>query len=247
MERERECLEKRTDELFDNIKMLQKCTSRHSKDLMNKHKNITAILPCVIKSKGFGTPDEHDLLEVLCISIHVKKKVSELIPLDEEPIPEFVDGFPTDVVQGESRIFGNGPNDYHRNLKIGSAIHAEVKNDKGGILGGTLGCFVRHETYGMCCITNAHVVLSNENLQHLLKCNYMEYEKQDQQGKAAFNGTNEVLVFQPISKMSASFGKVVAVAYNEGHSECAGVEVALIKMLDRLPISGSFPRAGLYT
>ncbi|XP_060567123.1 uncharacterized protein LOC132725928, partial [Ruditapes philippinarum] len=230
MAKERECLEQKT-ECFDDFKRLQKCLTKHSNDLMNKHKNITAIMPSVVKSVSYGSSGKHTLLEMLCISVYVERKVSGLIPLDAEPISTMVECFPTDIIQGECRFFGDGPDEYHANLKIGLAIHADVKNENGHTLGGTLGCFLQHEKYELCCITNAHVVLSRDELHNLFECNYTDYGYD--QGKP---------VYQPLSKKSMPFGRVVAAACKEGQTDMPGVEVALIKILNRQPQSGSFPQ-----
>ncbi|XP_060578787.1 uncharacterized protein LOC132735802 [Ruditapes philippinarum] len=230
MEKEKELLTNQTYDDISRLQSLQKEISTFSKELMDKHKNITAIFPSIVKSVGYFKSGKHRFIEMLCISIRVEKKVSGLIPLAEEPITRFLGTFPTDVIAGDFCFLGDRPNDFHENIKIGSAIHAGLKTDKGEMLGGTMGCFVKHKIFGMCCLTSAHIVLSQAEIQEVLKDGYHEYDRNSLKP-----------VFQPISKTLSQFGQVVAAACNEGQSETPGVEVALIQILCRQPTSGSFP------
>lgn len=200
--------------------------------MMDKHGNINAIFPSIIKSVGYFNSGKHTFIETLCISIRVEKKVSGLIPLEEEPIANYLGKFPTDVIAGNFSFLGDGPNDFHENIKIGSAIHAGLVTDKGDLLGGTMGCFVKHKIFGLCGMTSAHILLSPAEIQEVLKDGYREYD---------INSLKPV--FQPISDTLSQFGQVVAAACNEGQSDTPGVEVALIKILCRQPTSGSFPHA----
>ncbi|XP_060590876.1 uncharacterized protein LOC132745884 [Ruditapes philippinarum] len=209
---------------------LRKEISTYSKELMDKHRNINAIFPSIVKSVGYLNSGKHRLIETLCISIRVEKKVSGLIPLAEKPIATYLGTFPTDVIAGDFCFLGDGPNDFHENIKIGSAIHAGLVTDKGDLLGGTIGCFVKHKQFGLCGITSAHIILSPAEIQEVLKDGYLEYDKNSLKP-----------VYQPISDTSPQFGQVVAAACNEGLSDTPGVEVALIKILCRQPTSGSFP------
>ncbi|XP_053386770.1 uncharacterized protein LOC128550862 isoform X1 [Mercenaria mercenaria] len=223
------CYDKYGIETFEKLKQI---ISKNAEQLMDKHKFINAITPGIAKSIGYLTPRQHKLIETPCISIYVKRKVRNLIPLGEEPIPGTIDNFPTDVIEGKFDFFCNGPNDYHKVIKIGCGIHAGVRTDNGDILGGTLGAFVKHKTFDLCCITSAHVVLSHEELQWTKRYSYSDF------------GNNETkMVFQPACQQSESFGRVVAASYKEGGHRSPGVEVALIQVQRRKPISGSFPHA----
>ncbi|XP_060590879.1 uncharacterized protein LOC132745888 [Ruditapes philippinarum] len=230
MEKEKELLTSQIYDDIDRLQSLQKKVSTYSKELMDKHKNITAIFPSIVRSVGYFKSGKHRFIESLCISIRVEKKVSGLIPLEEELITRYLGTFPTDVIAGDFCCLGDRPNDFHENIKIGSAIHAGLKTDKGEMLGGTMGCFVKHKLFGMCCLTSAHIVLSQAENQEVLKDGYREYDRNSLKP-----------VYQPISKNLSQFGQVVAAACNEGQSDTPGVEVALIKVLCRQPTSGSFP------
>jgi hypothetical protein len=235
MAKEKELLKNQTYDDLSHLQGLQKEISIRSKKMMDKHGNINAIFPSIIKSVGYFKSGKHKFIETFCISIRVEKKISGLIPLEEDPIANYLGKFPTDVIAGNFSFLGDGPNDFHENIKIGSAIHAGLVTDKGDLLGGTMGCFVKHKMFGLCGMTSAHILLSQAEIQEVLKDGYREYD---------INSLKPV--FQPISDTLSQFGQVVAAACNEGQSDTPGVEVALIKILCRQPTSGSFPHAGMY-
>ncbi|XP_053391473.1 uncharacterized protein LOC128554248 [Mercenaria mercenaria] len=216
----------------ETFEMLKQIISKNAEKLMNKHKFINAITPGVAKSIGYLTSGQHKLIETPCISIYVDKKVRNLIPLEEEPIPSLIDNFPTDVLEGKFNFICKGPNDYHKVIKMGCGIHAGVRTNNGDTLGGTLGAFVKHKTFDLCCITSAHVVLSYEELQWIKKYSYVDFGEKETK-----------MVFQPACEQSETFGRVVAASYKEGGDRTPGVDVALIQIQSRKPTSGSFPHA----
>jgi hypothetical protein len=154
--------------------------------------------------------------------------VKGCIPLHEKPFQKKIDGFHTDVLEGEYEPFIKGPNEYHEYLRTGLAIHAKVLKE-GGILGGTLGGFIDHSKYGLCGLTCAHVVYSPAELEEFKKNKLLSLKKK---------------VYQPIGKRSSAFGEVVLAVYDEGSqegSQSSGMEVALVRIHKRQPKDGSFP------
>ncbi|XP_060571315.1 uncharacterized protein LOC132729552 [Ruditapes philippinarum] len=201
---------------------LRKCINDNADNLLKRHSNINVILPSLVKSVGYET-GTLDIKQVPCIAIYVA--VKGCIPLNETPFPKYIEGFPTDVLEGEFEPFVKGPNEYHKHLKNGLAIHAKVFNGE-GILGGTLGGFIDHPMHGLCGITCAHIIYSADELMEI------KFKKQYNLRKT---------VYQPIGKRSSKFGEVVLAVYDEGSPSTSGMEVALVSILKRQPKNGSFP------
>jgi hypothetical protein len=177
-----------------------------------------------MKSVGY-TSGKHDIKIKPCIALYVS--VKGYIPLNETPFEKEIDGFPTDVLEGEFEPFIGGPNQYHEHLKMGVAIHANVLIGD-TILGGTLGGFINHSVHGLCGITSAHVVYDSAELARVKNAKELSLIK---------------TVYQPINECMSAFGEVVLAIYNEGSESESGMEVALIRIKDRQPKDGSFPEA----
>jgi hypothetical protein len=207
-----------SDAILEEIK---KCINKNADDLFQKHSNLNVILPSVMKSVGYmSDKQKHEIKIEPCIALYVS--VKGYIPLKETLFEKVIDGFPTDVLEGEFEPYMGGPNDYHDHLKIGVAIHANRGDQEVGTLGG----FVEHPVHGLCGITCAHVVYDS-----------VEYAMLRNAGKLSFKKP----VYQPISEKMSAFGKVVLAVYNEGSESESGIEVALISIEDRKPKDGSFP------
>ncbi|XP_060607200.1 uncharacterized protein LOC132759453 [Ruditapes philippinarum] len=212
-----------SDAVLENIR---KCVNKNADDLLQKHSNLNVILPSLMKSVGYmSDKQEHEIKIKPCIALYVS--VKGYIPLNETPFEKEIDGFPTDVLEGEFEPFIGGPNHYHEHLKMGVAIHANVSiGDK--ILGGTLGGFINHSVHGLCGITSAHVVYDSAELARVKNAKELSLIK---------------TVYQPINECMSAFGEVVLAIYNEGTESESGMEVALISIKDRQPKDGSFPEA----
>ncbi|XP_060585530.1 uncharacterized protein LOC132741399, partial [Ruditapes philippinarum] len=207
------------NEIFEK---LRKCINNNADDLLKRHSNINVILPSLIKSVGYKT-NEHNIKIEPCIALYVT--VKGCIPLQEKPFQKNIDGFRTDVLEGEYEPFIKGPNEYHEYLRTGLAIHANVL-DGDGISGGTLGGFIDHSIYGLCGLTCAHVVCSAAELMEVKENKLISLKKK---------------VYQPIGKRSSAFGEVVLAVYDEGSHSISGMEVALVSIYKRQPKDGSFP------
>jgi hypothetical protein len=210
---------------FDSIlEDIRKLVNRNADDLLQKHKNLNVILPSLMKSVGYMT-EEHDVRIKPCIALYVS--VKGCIPLNETEFEKEIDGFPTDVLEGEFETYIGGPNHYHDHLKMGVAIHANILiGDE--IFGGTLGGFIEHSEHGLCGITCAHVVYNNAELAQLKSAKELSLKK---------------TVYQPINKHLRAFGEVVKAVYDEGSESQPGMEAALISIKERQPIDGSCPEA----
>ncbi|XP_053406175.1 uncharacterized protein LOC123534853 isoform X2 [Mercenaria mercenaria] len=218
------------------LNKLKLSTQAHAKTLMENHSNISMISPSIFKSKRFGQA-RHELIVTNkpCIVLYVH--IKGLIPIKEEPFPSEIDGFPTDVREAGFTLFNGGPNEFHENLKMGCAVHANVTNTEGDIMGGTLGGFVHHPEFGNCCLTCAHVVSKPDDMINL---------RDNNGGKAVIGTDCNYLVYQPVSHGSRHFGRLVSVVYKEGGEGKSGVDAALIQITKRFPRSGDFPDADNY-
>ncbi|XP_060579747.1 uncharacterized protein LOC132736605 [Ruditapes philippinarum] len=210
------------------LENIRKCVNKNADDLLQKHSNLNVILPSLMKSVGY-TSGKHDIKIEPCIALYVS--VKGYIPLNETPFEKEIDGFPTDVLEGEFEPFIGGPNHYHEHLKMGVAIHANVSIGN-KIFGGTLGGFINHSVHGLCGITSAHVVCDSAELARMKDAKVLSLQKK---------------VYQPIDagidESMSEFGEVVLAIYKEGSESESGMEVALIEIKKRQPKDGSFPEA----
>ncbi|XP_053389452.1 uncharacterized protein LOC128552438 [Mercenaria mercenaria] len=219
-----------TESILDK---LSSCVTNNANYLMEKHNNINAICPNTKKSTGFGTPN-HKIIDIPCITIYVH--VKGLTPITEDPFPKQICGFQTDVTEEKLSLFHGGPHDYHNNLKMGTAIHANIRTPT-GVLGGTLGCFLDHKQFGLCCITSSHFVLNAAEIRRI----------QNEDGSFDMRHLQRQ-VYQPCGVISDkfSFGQLISVVYREGDDSSPGVEAALIQIFRRPPMRGDFPDANNY-
>ncbi|XP_060561273.1 uncharacterized protein LOC132721039 [Ruditapes philippinarum] len=141
------------EESYEN---LQTCISKHSEDLMKKHKYLSIISACSKRSKGFGASWE--LLPEKCIVLYVQKK--NYIPIDEEPFEASYDSIPVDVREGVFIPYGHTAREKLNPVRMGCQIGGDCSS-------GTLGCFIDHPQYGVCGLTCAHVLLNPLELLHL--------------------------------------------------------------------------------
>ncbi|XP_053384866.1 uncharacterized protein LOC123537134 [Mercenaria mercenaria] len=215
----------------EEVEALENCISENADTLMDNHKNLNIISPSMKKSIAFGTKDAmiHDKL---CIALYVH--IKGLIPVAELPFPSDICGYPTDVLEDGFTQFGGGPLDFHQKLKMGLAIHANVKNNNGELLVGTLEGFLDHPSFGLCGLTCAHVVVSGDEMEKIKNLGCISLMENDKQ------------VFQPVDHRALSFGRVVSAVYTEGGNGRIGMEVALFEIFDRHPVDGSFPTSKNY-
>ncbi|XP_060590498.1 uncharacterized protein LOC132745569 [Ruditapes philippinarum] len=205
------------DKIFEK---LRKCINKNADDLFKRHSNLNVILPSLKKTVG-NKSGQHTIIEEPRITLFVT--VKGLIPSAEERFKKDIDGFRTDVLEGEFKPYFGGPNEFHEHLKIGLAIRANIEN--GSI--GTLGGFIEHPQHGLCGITCAHVIYTLDELKMIKENTPFKMDK---------------LVHQPTAYHTPAFGKVVLVVYNEGDDIMSGMEVAIFSIQDRKPKDGSFPK-----
>ncbi|XP_053388347.1 uncharacterized protein LOC128551496, partial [Mercenaria mercenaria] len=210
----------------ETLEEMRKCIAHHADDLLERHSNISVIMPSLKKSKGYNS-DSHTIIDEPCIVLYVP--VKGYIPINEDPFQQELDGFKIDVLEGKFETYAGGPNDFHDCLKMGLAIHANIFDSNKHLLGGTLGGFVNHPVYKMCGITCAHVVCSSEEMMSVKLCGTKEgFDKQ---------------VFQPVKQESVPFGRVKMAVYKHGDESLPGMEAALFDIQERHPEDGSFPLA----
>ncbi|XP_052789863.1 uncharacterized protein LOC128224166 [Mya arenaria] len=115
---------------------------------------------------------------------------------------------------------------------MGCEIHR-----KGTTVTGTLGGFIEHPEYGLCGIISAHVALHPDEL----------YECKYRGGHLKLNHWPERYVhdrdiYQPAAyDESQPTGHLVEAVYIEGDNITSGVDIAIFKITDRLPVDGTFP------
>lgn len=103
------------------------------------------------------------------------------------------------------------------------------------VFGGTLGGFIDHPKYGICGITCAHALMFPDELKKCVENN----------GEISWPQIfSSDIVCQPDPVEVNKIGRIVQAIYKEGDQSEAGVEVALIQIEDRPPISGQFPDVG---
>ncbi|XP_053390143.1 uncharacterized protein LOC128553057 isoform X1 [Mercenaria mercenaria] len=221
-------LEQDCEKDYSETEKIRECLNKYSKSLMESHKNLTRISISWFKSGGYGT-EKQSITPKTCIAVYVQ--VKGFVPLNETVLPKELDGIVVDVREGVVTSY-IGPNEHHEHLKMGCAVHSGLKDRQGTPIGGTLGGFVEINT-AVYCISSAHVFLSAEDMEKLKNmgiCNLT-----DDTIIKRFNAR------QPVYNGSRSFGIGVCAVYKEGGNGETGVEVVIVEVKDRFPISGEFP------
>ncbi|XP_045187834.2 uncharacterized protein LOC123545572 [Mercenaria mercenaria] len=193
--------------------------------LMQNHAYISVISASSVISKGYGTSN-HCIIAKPCIVLSVLAK--HYIPINEEPFPTELHGIPVDVRECEFELCGRSAKTFHDKVKMGCKISSTFLPQKHGTLGG----FVEHPEYGLCGITCAHVVLSDDlKFELKAKANVKE------------NEMSCCEIFQPFNDPQKQnvIGKQVEVTYKEGGNGTAGVDLALFKLHQRQPTDRTFP------
>ena len=212
---------------------------KNSELLHGKYSKLSEIRLSKVKSSGFGTGCAN-LEDKYCIALVVPYK--GLIPVNERPFPRTINGYPTDVWEGEDLPFydtsshqcfqplcqGASFEIQHRTIKRYDQHNAPQYNYLGQLL--TIGPFLQHRsrTY---ILTVAHGTLD----RGLLK-------------KTKFYATDnlaneETRCFQPKedSRKSNRFGNVVRRCLdwcNRDRSDAALIEITNLAMV---PTTGDFP------
>lgn len=120
-------------------------SSEIAENMFLNHSNLSLICPSVVKSTAFKT-HTHAVKRELCIQLYCKTK--GILPLGESHFPEIIQGYPTDVIEADTRMLSN--------LRIGTKIGPKTSE-------GTLGGFVKY--LGLdCFLTCAHVMYDVETL-----------------------------------------------------------------------------------
>jgi hypothetical protein len=199
-----------------------------AKQLMETHKNLTWVTVSVIKSSRHDKND-HRMAEIPCIALYVQ--IKGLIPINEDPFEQFLDGYPVDVREGVFSLYGL-PTDLHQNVRMGCALDSGF-----GTKQGTVGPFFKYETdLHTYLLTSAHVLLDQEQMKKLIVDTNVYYGKL---------GTD---TYQPPESISVDhnsrnhLGKLELAVYREGGQYKPGMEVALVRIDNqRVPIEGKFP------
>ena len=208
---------------------IKSCLSSNATKLMASHRNLTWVTASGIKSSGYRRSMEHKLKKIPCIALYVQ--IKGLIPIEEEPFEEVIDGYPVDVREGVFKLCGLST-DLHQHIRIGCAIDSGF-----GTKQGTVGPFFKYESDPeMYLVTCAHVLLETNQMQQLLA------EKQVNYGLFG-NDT-----YQPPESISVGgnsrhhLGKTVLAAYRTGGNGKSGTEIAFVQInKDRRPMTGYFP------
>lgn len=187
--------------------------------LKEKHQNLIMISASPIKSSGYQT-ENHYMKPTNCIVLFVP--VKGLIPLEEDIFPRTVGNFETDVREGYCQWqTGKSAHDKHEQLKMGCAI-GTLDIDKFGTLGG----FLEHCKHGVCALTCAHVVLTeNEMLNPMAFCNKICVQPKTNDKRDEFGSLENGMFI-----------------LRSGTEDIGGLDAALIKIkTERLPVNGYFP------
>ncbi|XP_022807576.1 uncharacterized protein LOC111344598 isoform X2 [Stylophora pistillata] len=133
--------------------------------IFNKHRNITAVYPSlkITDSKRTNEP---------CIMVNVIGKGR--IPIGESNIPEFVDSYPVDIVEGfwiETVNPSNPiePKERREYLRLGASISL-----KGVPYAGTLGAFVKDDDDKFYLLSCNHVIGDREK-KEILHPGWLQY------------------------------------------------------------------------
>ncbi|WAR29950.1 hypothetical protein MAR_003518, partial [Mya arenaria] len=157
-----ETLERKMTLPLEQQKKLQDTISEHCGQLFEEHKHLSIITTSAIKSKGFlrrGCTEITNITPVIRFCVRVKG----YIPLNEDKFSPVYNGFSTDVIEGEFIPFAGKATDRLQQLQLGCEI------SRNSTLGGTLGGFALHPTYGFCGFTCAHALLYPEEMDILVK------------------------------------------------------------------------------
>ncbi|XP_060601543.1 uncharacterized protein LOC132754833 [Ruditapes philippinarum] len=205
------------------LENLKKCINKHADMLLSKHRQLSIIAPSALRSKFYGT-SKATIIREPCIVLFVHTK--NYIPIDEEPFDDHYEGIPIDVREGgfmtHPRIPSGG--EISDGLKMGCNI-GSVACEKFGTLGG----FIEHPKYGLCGLTCAHVLLSNEWMGDLKQHGSMKWPTfHPVEGVTHPGGTANVV------------GRLVEAVYTKGQSEQSGMEIALFQIEEHRPSSGKF-------
>lgn len=198
----------------DEMKQMKITINANSQRLREHHSNIALITASPYRSKGYKK-GRKSLEKENCIVILVP--IKGLIPLQEEVFDRTIGNYETDIREGIFKWHvGGKPSAQHANIKIGCAIGPATKH----VLG-TLGGFVEHPVHGLCGLTCAHVILDEEEIRR----------RENVTGRACV---------QP-NCTSAAFGTLVTSIFRDSHIVEPGLDIALIKLDQRLPVDGNFP------
>jgi hypothetical protein len=195
---------------------------------MDHHRYLNIISGSFVRSKNYK-PSSLCLTKESCMALYVY--VKGFIPIEEDAFQTTYDGVSVDIREGIFFPYGMAT-EYHENIKMGCMItrHTGMATD----LGGTLGGFIDHPLYGLCGITCAHTMMRPEEIKFCVENN----------GEIASPHVySSDIVNQPkrVGYQHNKIGRVVQAFYKEGNHSEAGVEVALIQIEDRPPVSGEFP------
>ena len=120
---------------------------QYHKVLHAKHSMLSEILLSKVKSSGFGTECAH-IEEKYCIALVVPYK--GLIPISEQPFPPTINGYPTDVWEGEVLpSYHPASHQSQRPLRMGSSFGVTYLVNRGprytySTNWSTIGPFIRH-------------------------------------------------------------------------------------------------------
>ena len=119
--------------------------SEIAENMFLNHSNLSLICPSVVKSTAFKT-HRHAVKSECCIQLYCKTK--GILPLGESHFPEMIQGYPTDVIEADTRMLTN--------LRSGTKIGPQTSE-------GTLGGFVKYLDMD-CFLTCAHVMYDLKTL-----------------------------------------------------------------------------------
>ncbi|XP_060584015.1 uncharacterized protein LOC132740174 isoform X2 [Ruditapes philippinarum] len=215
----------------DENKKLSACISKYAGKLMDNHRYLNVISGSIVRSKNYK-PSAMCFSKQSCIALYVL--VKGFIPIEEDAFQNTYDGVEVDIREGLFFPYGTA-REYHDDIKMGCKITRFT--GIAGDLGGTLGGFIDHPSYGVCGITCAHALMFPDELR---KC--VEHNREITWPKIFSSD----IVCQPniVSDKINKIGRIVQAIYKEGDQSEAGVEVAVIQIEDRPPISGHFPGIG---
>lgn len=218
------------------VKEIIASIKQHRKNLHEQHTKLSEIRLSKVKSSGFGTK-QAKLEDKYCIALVVPYK--GFIPVSEDIFPSTIDGFPTDVWDGEvSPLYHPASHQAFSHLRMGASIEIirdTTRQDKSKTV--TIGPFIKYKdkdgNYTTNILSVAHSTVDDwetDTIDHLEDVNAEQSNIRCYQPKASSS------IDEPPLPL---FGKVVRRKYD--WKEC--VDAALIKITnqDKIPTGGHFP------
>lgn len=204
----------------EEMHKLQECLIAHSPSLFKKHRNLLIMSASRVKCKNYAECETKRPVyeELKCVVLYVK--IKGIIPFDEEPFRETIDGFPVDVREAYFSLFVNDDN-------VDLSMGCKIENDYG--MTGSLGGFVKLPNGAIGALTCWHLFATERSKADLSK----DWPHHRNFKSDIYHSTSE----------KCKFGRVIQSNLIEGDERSVGIDAALLEITDpaKVPKSGHFP------